>query len=96
MRNSKFLAEVVDNASGHQITAGSTTGAPFAAFAVGLAQTRTGTFQDTTATLFGYKPTFGQTPDQWTTNEQIGLSSTFPNTSASDTTRLSAWSETCV
>ena len=78
------------NAAGQQITSGSITAKPFAAYAVGLAQTRTGTFTDTTATLFGYVPQFGLTPDNWHNNEQIGLSTTFPNPSAPDPIKSTA------
>jgi hypothetical protein len=66
------------NGAGAQITSGSLTGSPFAAFAVGLKQTRTTDVPDTKATLFAYVPQVGKTPDTWATDEQIGVSSTYP------------------
>jgi hypothetical protein len=68
------------DAAGNQITGGSTT-APFAAYAVGLAKTRTVAFTDTVANLFVYQPQFGLTPDQWTNNDQTN-STSFPNSAA--------------
>lgn len=70
------------DAAGNQITSGPIGTAPFAKYAVGLSKTRTVAWTDTTATLFGYLPQFGLTPDNWHTNEQIGLSTTFPNAAA--------------
>jgi hypothetical protein len=69
------------NASGAPITTGSTTTAPFAAYAQGRVAPRT-SVTDTKATLYAYVPQAGQTPDQWTVNEQIGLSTTYPNPAA--------------
>jgi Bacterial Ig-like domain (group 3) len=70
------------DASGNQITSGSTTAKPFAAYAVGLTDVAvSGDTSQKKATLFGYLPTT-QTPDNWGTNEQLGLSTNYPNSSA--------------
>jgi hypothetical protein len=69
------------NSAGNQITSGPIGTAPFAAYAVGLAQTEP-PIVDTKATLFAYVPQVGQTPDVWSTDTQIGLSTAFPVASA--------------
>jgi hypothetical protein len=69
------------NSAGTQITGGSLSAQPFAAYTLGLIKTRTpADFVDTKATLFAYVPEVGKTPDQWATNEQVGLSTDFPIT----------------
>ncbi|HKC27475.1 MAG TPA: fibronectin type III domain-containing protein, partial [Jatrophihabitans sp.] len=70
------------DASGNVITGGPTASAPFAAFVQGRNQTRAVTWTDTKAALFAYLPQEGQTPDLWTSNELMGLASTYPNGSA--------------
>jgi Fibronectin type III domain len=69
------------DASGAQVTSGPIGVAPFAAYAVGLSQTEP-PIVDTKATLFAYVPQVGQTPDVWSTDEAIGLSTAFPVASA--------------
>ncbi len=70
------------DSTGHQITSGSTTVKPFAAYVVGQVPTRTVAWTDTTATLYAYLPTVGQNPGAWQTSEQLGGSPTFPNAAA--------------
>lgn len=67
------------DATGNPITSGTTTTAPFSAFAEGRVAPRAG---DTKATLFLVKPVVGASPATWGTNEQIGLSTTTPNPAA--------------
>jgi hypothetical protein len=66
------------NASGQAITGGNVTDSPIAAYVQGTATVRSG---DTVATLYGYLPVNGQMPTLWS-GEQLGLTTTFPNTSA--------------
>lgn len=68
------------DASGNQITSGSTSGAPFTAYAVGLGVPRAG---DTKASLFLFEPVYSANPDpsSWTGNI-IGTATTYPNTAA--------------
>lgn len=67
------------DASGNVVTSGSTSSAPFSAYAVGLTQLRS---TDTKAAMFFYTPQVGQTPDVWTTNQGVGVSTTYPATTA--------------
>ncbi len=70
------------NAAGVQITSGSTTTAPFAAYAV--AQTppaATPTLKK--ATTYAYTPVNGEAPGLWT-GEQLGAASVYPITTPSD------------
>ena len=69
------------NAAGQQITSGSTSTAPFAAFVQGRALART-TPVDTKATLFGFVPVVGQTPDTWSSDETLGVGTNYPNAAA--------------
>jgi hypothetical protein len=66
------------NAAGQQITGGTLSSAPFAAYVQGTATLRSG---DTKATIYGYLPVNGETPGQWS-GEAISASTTFPNGSA--------------
>ncbi len=66
------------NALGQQITGGSITDAPFAAFVEGTATIRA---NDTKATLFAYTPKSGQSPGEWS-GEQLSSSTIFPNAAA--------------
>jgi hypothetical protein len=66
------------NAAGQQITGGSTTVAPFAAYVKGTTVLNAG---DATATLFVYTPTFGNPPGSWS-GEQLGGTTAYPNGSA--------------
>jgi hypothetical protein len=68
------------DASGAPVTGGSLTDSPLAKYVVGLVKPRT--INDTKATLYGFVPVPGQTPDQWSTNEQLGVSSNYPVTTA--------------
>jgi hypothetical protein len=71
------------NAAGQIITGGSTTAAPFVAFAVASGPGRTvGTVVDTKATLFMVTPKLGLLPSQWTGIDQPGAASTYPNPAA--------------
>ncbi|HSY14352.1 MAG TPA: Ig-like domain-containing protein [Jatrophihabitantaceae bacterium] len=70
------------DASGNLITSGQINNAPFAAYVEGRVAPRVTNPTDTKATLYMYIPVAGQTPDTWTTNEQITLSTTYPNASA--------------
>ena len=66
------------NAAGQQITGGNLTDSPIAAYVEGSATVRAG---DTVANLYGYLPVNGQSTSEWS-GEQLGQSTTFPNTSA--------------
>jgi hypothetical protein len=66
------------NAAGQQVTGGNLTDSPIAAFVLGGATIRSG---DTKATLYGYVPVKGVAPGAWS-GEQLGSSTTYPNTSA--------------
>ena len=66
------------NSAGLQITGGTVSSAPLAAYVEGTTAIRSG---DTKATLFGYLPVLGQTPGQWS-GEALSASTTFPNASA--------------
>lgn len=66
------------NASGQQITGGSVSDTPVAAYVQGNTTIRSG---DTKATLYGYLPVNGQAPGKWS-GEPIGGPTTYPNASA--------------
>lgn len=66
------------NAAGQQITGGTLSSAPLAAYVEGTATLRAG---DTKATLFGYTPVLGQAAGTWS-GEQLSASTAFPNTAA--------------
>jgi hypothetical protein len=66
------------NAAGQQVTGGSVTGSPVAAYVEGTSTVRSG---DSVATLYGYLPVKGQPTSKWS-GQQLGLSTTFPNASA--------------
>lgn len=66
------------NSSGHVITDGSINASPIAAYVEGTNTIRAG---DTKATLFGYLPVKGEAPGEFQ-GEQLGSSTTFPNTHA--------------
>ncbi|HSY14348.1 MAG TPA: Ig-like domain-containing protein [Jatrophihabitantaceae bacterium] len=70
------------DANGTAITSGQINNAPFAAYVEGRVAPRVTNPTDTKATLYMYIPVAGQTPDGWTTNEQVSLSTTYPNASA--------------
>jgi hypothetical protein len=70
------------DASGAPVTSGSTSTAPFAAYAQGRVKTRNEPWTDTKAILYAYVPQLGQTPDIWSADEQIGSSSAYPNSGA--------------
>src|SRR6478672_4216112 len=59
------------DSSGNVVTSGSTLTAPFAKYTAGLVTPRAG---DTKATLFFYVPQVGLTPDAWSNDEVLGLS----------------------
>jgi len=63
------------NAAGQQITGGSTTAQPFAAYVQGSTVLHAG---DTKATVLGYTPVNGEAPGAWT-GEAISASTKFPN-----------------
>ncbi|WP_375474900.1 Ig-like domain-containing protein [uncultured Jatrophihabitans sp.] len=64
---------------GSQITSGPTNSAPFAKYVAGLTQLRA---NDTTATIYAYVPTPGTKQESFSSNEQVGGSPSYPNTSA--------------
>ena len=66
------------NSSGTQITSGSVSDSPVAAYVQGSATIRSG---DTKAALYGYLPVSGESPSQWS-GEPLGSSTTYPNASA--------------
>jgi tryptophanyl-tRNA synthetase len=66
------------NAAGQQITGGSTTTQPFAAYIQGSTELHAG---DVKATVLGYTPVNGQAPGAWS-GEAISASTTYPNASA--------------
>jgi hypothetical protein len=66
------------NTAGQQITGGSLSAVPVAAYVEGTATIQGG---DTKATLYGYTPVLGQAPGAWS-GESISSSTTYPNTSA--------------
>ena len=66
------------NAAGQQITGGSTTDQPFAAYIQGSTVLHAG---DVKATVLGYTPVDGEAPGAWT-GEAISASTTYPNASA--------------
>jgi hypothetical protein len=66
------------NAAGQQITGGNLTDSPLAAYVEGTATVRSG---DSVATLYGYLPISGDPTSEWQ-GEQLGESTTFPDTSA--------------
>jgi hypothetical protein len=71
------------NAAGQQITGGSLTGSPLAAYVEGTSPVRSG---DTVATLYAYLPVKGtgtvpESTSEWS-GQQLGRSTIFPNTSA--------------
>ena len=70
------------DSSGNVITGGSITSPPFAAYAVGESLTRTETFTDTKATLLVFQAQPGQTPDEWSNNDSLAASTTYPVTTA--------------
>jgi hypothetical protein len=74
------------NAAGQQITGGSTTAQPFAAYVQGSTALHAG---DTKATVLGYTPVDGQAPGAWS-GEAISASTTYPNSSAPGTLGTSA------
>ena len=65
------------NSAGQQITGGSTTVAPFAAYVKGTTVLNGG---DSQATLFGYTPSL-QAPGNWS-GQALGGTTTYPNASA--------------
>jgi hypothetical protein len=71
-------ALVFYNSSGQEITGGSLTDQPVAAYVQGTATVRSG---DTKATLYGFLPVDGQVPGQWS-GEALGASTAYPNGSA--------------
>jgi hypothetical protein len=66
------------NASGTQVTGGKLSDSPVAAYVEGAATVRSG---DSVATLYGYLPVVNQQTSAWS-GEQLGSSTTYPNTSA--------------
>jgi hypothetical protein len=74
------------NSAGTAITGGNLTDSPIAAYVLGGSTVRSG---DTKATLYGYLPIKGQAPDAWS-GEQLGSSTTYPNTSAPAPLKTSA------
>ena len=66
------------NAAGQQVTGGNLTDSPVAAYVEGTSTIRSG---DSVATLYGYLPVSGQPTSEWS-GEQLGLTTTFPNTGA--------------
>jgi len=66
------------DATGHQITSGSTTSPPLAAYVQGTNLPRSG---DTSATLDAYTPQQGESPGQWP-GEALSGTTAFPNASA--------------
>ena len=66
------------NAAGQQVTGGNLTDSPVAAYVEGTSTIRSG---DSVATLYGYLPVNGQPTSEWS-GEQLGLTTTFPNTGA--------------
>ncbi len=66
------------NAAGQQVTGGNLTDSPVAAYVEGTSTVRSG---DSVATLYGYLPINGQPTSEWS-GEQLGLTTTFPNTGA--------------
>jgi hypothetical protein len=67
------------NAAGQVITGGSVNDSPIAAYVQGSNTIRAG---DTKATLYGVLPVNGQTPGQWSGIDQLGASTTFPDSAA--------------
>jgi len=66
------------DAAGYQISGGSLTDSPVAAYVGGTATIRSG---DTRATLYGYVPVTDTAPGTWN-GEALGASTTYPNASA--------------
>jgi hypothetical protein len=66
------------NSAGQQITGGSITTAPFAAYVEG---TTAPNGSDTTATLYAYTPVNGEAPGSWS-GEALGVSTVYPNSGA--------------
>jgi len=66
------------NSAGQQITGGSTTASPLAAYVQGTTPVQAG---DTTATLFARTPVNGVAPGQWG-GEELSGSTSYPNVSA--------------
>jgi Bacterial Ig-like domain (group 3) len=66
------------NAAAQQISGGSLSAQPLAAYVEGTTTIQAG---DTKATLYGYLPVNGQTPGEWS-GEAIGASTAYPNGSA--------------
>src|SRR5580658_1293302 len=63
------------NTAGQQITGGSLSAVPVAAYVEGTATIQAG---DTKATLYGYTPVLGQAPGAWS-GESISSSTVYPN-----------------
>ena len=74
------------NSAGQQITGGSTTSGPLAAYVEGTSAIHAG---DTKATLEGFLPVNGEQPTAWS-GEALGLSTTFPVTAAGTPTSISS------
>ncbi|MGD0883105.1 MAG: Ig-like domain-containing protein, partial [Acidimicrobiales bacterium] len=66
------------NSSGTQVTGGSLSTAPIAAYVEGTSTVRLG---DTKATLYAYTPVIGVAPGNWQ-GQPLSASTTFPNASA--------------
>jgi hypothetical protein len=66
------------NASGQQITGGTNSDSPLAAYVEGTSTVRAG---DTVATLYGYLPISGESTSEWS-GESLSDSTTYPNTGA--------------